>query len=176
MIKIRKKKPFFLQNKKYFSHNATCKASTICKISAFFEDLSFLNHIGSYLGFTLIRKRKKNRYHYFWNLSFWWQTKPKSASPLVAGEPVLTRIYLFKANNGNTRTMCEIRSKLKIKAQRLHWPRSGVFTVNFEHISHIVLVFRLLTLSRRMLAGNKHGLLKYQYEKLIFIEKNYMGH
>ena len=25
------------------------------------------------------------------------------------------------------------------------WCRSGVFTVNFEHISHIVLVFQLLT-------------------------------
>ena len=29
-----------------------------------------------------------------------------------------------------------------------NWRRSGVFTVNFEHISHLVLVFLLLTLSR----------------------------
>ena len=28
------------------------------------------------------------------------------------------------------------------------WGRSGVFIVNFEHISHLVLVFLLLTLSR----------------------------
>ena len=28
------------------------------------------------------------------------------------------------------------------------WRRSGVFIVNFEHISHFVLVFLLLTLSR----------------------------
>ena len=28
------------------------------------------------------------------------------------------------------------------------WRRSGVFIVNFEHISHLVLVFLLLTLSR----------------------------
>ena len=34
-----------------------------------------------------------------------------------------------------------------------HWRRSGVFTVNFEHISHIFLVFLLLTLNRQMLAG-----------------------
>ena len=27
-----------------------------------------------------------------------------------------------------------------------HWRRSGVFIVNFEHISHLVLVFLLLTL------------------------------
>ena len=28
------------------------------------------------------------------------------------------------------------------------WDRSGVFIVNFEHISHLVLLFLLLTLSR----------------------------
>ena len=37
-------------------------------------------------------------------------------------------IYLLKVNNRNTR-------------------RSGIFVVNFEHISHIVLVFQLLTLN-----------------------------
>ena len=30
----------------------------------------------------------------------------------------------------------------------VQWCRSGVFIVNFEHISHLVLVFLLLTLSR----------------------------
>ena len=44
--------------------------------------------------------------------------------------------YMFKVNNGNTRTL-----------QR-QWRRSGVFIVNFEHISHLVQVFLLLTLSR----------------------------
>ena len=29
-----------------------------------------------------------------------------------------------------------------------HWRRSDIFIVNFEHISHLVLVFVLLTLSR----------------------------
>ena len=58
-------------------------------------------------------------------------------------------IYLFKVNNRNTRTRCEICSKLTIKTpERRHWRRSGVFIVNFEHISHLVLVFLLLTLSR----------------------------
>ena len=28
-----------------------------------------------------------------------------------------------------------------------HWRRSGIFIVNFEHISHLALVFLLLTLS-----------------------------
>ena len=30
--------------------------------------------------------------------------------------------------------------------ERCHWCRSGVFIVNFEHISHLVLVLLLLTL------------------------------
>ena len=33
------------------------------------------------------------------------------------------------------------------------WRRSGVFIVNFEHISHLVLVSLLLILSRQMPAG-----------------------
>ena len=58
-------------------------------------------------------------------------------------------IYLFKVNNRNTRTRCEICSKLTINTPELRqWRRSGVFIVNFEHISHLVLVFLLLALSR----------------------------
>ena len=58
-------------------------------------------------------------------------------------------IYLFKVNNRNTRTRCEICSKLTINTpERRQWRRSGVFIVNFEHISHLVLVLLLLTLSR----------------------------
>ena len=52
--------------------------------------------------------------------------------------------YLFKVNHRNTRTRCEICSKLKIKTPE----RSGVFIFNFEHISHLVLVFLWLTLNR----------------------------
>ena len=57
-------------------------------------------------------------------------------------------IYLLKVNNRNTRTWCEICSKLTIKTpERRHWCRSGVFIVNFEHVSHLVLVLLLLTLN-----------------------------
>ena len=57
--------------------------------------------------------------------------------------------HMFKVNNRNSRTKCEICSKLTIKTPELrNWHRSGVFIVNFEHISHIVLVSLLLTLSR----------------------------
>ena len=59
--------------------------------------------------------------------------------------------YMFKVNNRNTRTKCEICSKLTIKTPerrqwRLYCP--GVFIVNFEHISHFVIVFLLLNLNR----------------------------
>ena len=47
-----------------------------------------------------------------------------------------------------------IRSKLTIKIpKRRQWCRSGIFIVNFEHISHLALVFLLLTLSRLMPSG-----------------------
>ena len=63
-------------------------------------------------------------------------------------------IYQLKFNNRNTRTMCEISLKLTKKTpERRHWRRSIVFIVNFEHISHIVLMFLLLVLSRWMPAG-----------------------
>ena len=53
--------------------------------------------------------------------------------------------YKFKVNNRNTRTRREICSKLTIKIPEQR--RSGIFIVNFEHISYLVLVFLLLTLS-----------------------------
>ena len=57
--------------------------------------------------------------------------------------------FMFKVNNRNTRTRCEIGSKLTIKTPKLrHWGRSGVFIVKFEHISQLALEFLLLTLSR----------------------------
>ena len=46
-------------------------------------------------------------------------------------------------------TNCEISLKLTIKTlKRRQWRRSGVFIANFEHISHLVLLFLLLTLNR----------------------------
>ena len=35
------------------------------------------------------------------------------------------------------------------------WSRSGVFIVNFEHISYLFLVFLLLPLNKKMLTGMK---------------------
>ena len=46
--------------------------------------------------------------------------------------------YLFQVNNRNTRTWCEICSMLTINIpEQRQWRRSGVFIVNFEHISNL---------------------------------------
>ena len=55
----------------------------------------------------------------------------------------------MQMKNENTRAMCEICSKLTIKTPKgRHCRRSGVFTVNSEQISYIVLVFPLLALNK----------------------------
>ena len=55
----------------------------------------------------------------------------------------------LKVNNRNTEKMCEICSELTIKTSEWrHWRRSGVFIVNFEHISHLFVLFVLITLDK----------------------------
>ena len=59
------------------------------------------------------------------------------------------KIYLLKVNSINTRKRYEICSKLTIKTPGWgQWRCSGVFFVNFELISHLFLVFLLLTLNK----------------------------
>ena len=61
----------------------------------------------------------------------------KRNMPNFALHPVSNCI--FKVNNRDTRTKCEICSKLTIKTpERRYWRRSGVFIVNCEHVSHLV--------------------------------------
>ena len=61
---------------------------------------------------------------------------------------------MFEVNNINSTAMCEICSKLTIKVpERRQWRRSGIFIVNFEHISNLVLVFLLLNLNMQLRAG-----------------------
>ena len=53
--------------------------------------------------------------------------------------------YLYK---GSTKTMCETGSKLTTKTpERRHCRHLGVFIVNVEQISHILLVILLMTLN-----------------------------
>ena len=57
--------------------------------------------------------------------------------------------YMFRVDNRNTRTTCELCSKLTINTPEGYQRRlSGVFIINFENISHLVSVFLLLNLSR----------------------------
>ena len=61
---------------------------------------------------------------------------------------------MFKVNIRNTRIRCEICSKLTIKTrEQRQLRRFAVFIVKFEHISHLVLVFLLLILIDKELAG-----------------------
>ena len=58
----------------------------------------------------------------------------------------------IKVNNRNTRARWEICLKLTIKTpERDQLHRSGVFIKNFEHISHLVLVFLSITLNMELL-------------------------
>ena len=92
------------------------------------------------------RKYKKQRMIVKYNLKY---------NPITALSNVLqikcipSGHLLAQSKNRSTRTRCELCSKITIKTpEQLHWRRSGVFIVNFEHISHLVLVFLLLTLTR----------------------------
>ena len=63
-------------------------------------------------------------------------------------------IYMFKANNRNHRKGCGICSKLTAKkAEQRQWTLSGFFIVNFEHISHLFIMFVLLTLTKYLFSG-----------------------
>ena len=61
-----------------------------------------------------------------------------------------------------TRTRCEICSKLAIKTQKLgYWCCSGVFIGTFEYIAQLVLMFILLTLI------GKYRLRLYKFKKFL---------
>ena len=76
------------------------------------------------------------------------RTEKVSINTMYGKKPAGT--YLFKVYNGNTRTICEIWSKLTIKIpKRRHWRRSGAFIVDFRHFAIYFLVFLLLTLNKK---------------------------
>ena len=76
-------------------------------------------------------------YSYIWSIQLLNQHRSRPAG-----------ICLLKVNYRNTRTRCEICLKVTIKIpERRHWRRSGIFIVNFEHISHLVLVYLSLPLN-----------------------------
>ena len=94
---------------------------------------------------------------------------------------------MFKVNNKDTRTTLQCShhietSQLICSANQLTGfymmgtleRRSGVFIVNFEHISHLVLVFLLLTLNMQLPAGWEHlYILLFTYSKVLYFKLNY---
>ena len=81
------------------------------------------------------KKGKKTTYLALWNFVSW-----------------VLAFTCWKSTIRNTRKPCRICSKLTIKTpERGHWRCSVVLIVNFEHDSHIFLVFLLLTLNKEML-------------------------
>ena len=90
----------------------------------------------------------------FWIICLWLfsgKTRFKNSSKCCNKTRIThypTNIYLLKVNNRNSRKRCEICSKLTIKTRERRRRRSGVFIVNFEHVSHLFLLFLLLTLNK----------------------------
>ena len=88
---------------------------------------------------------------------------PESASD----DWISASIYLLKGNNRNTRKRCQLCLKLTIKTPIWRCWRYmricqlwacftlfySVFIVNFEHVSHLFLLFLSLTLNQQMFAG-----------------------
>ena len=63
-------------------------------------------------------------------------------TPVIISISIPAGNCMFKVNDRNTRTRCEICPKLTINIpERRHWCCSGVFVVNFENISQLVLFF-----------------------------------
>ena len=83
-------------------------------------------------------------------MTFSWTPGAKGLIHLYYNRNNPAGIYLLKVSKRNTRARCEICSKLTIKIPER---RHCIIIVNFEHILHLVLVFILLTLSRKMPVG-----------------------
>ena len=75
-------------------------------------------------------------------------------------------VYLFKVNNENTKTICEINDEIKLteQHQRAH---SGILIVNFDHISHFFQFFYFLLWTNKMYFREKY-IPKYSQPKYVF--------
>ena len=63
-------------------------------------------------------------------------TQPAFTCAKIIIETLEQGVKYVQSNNKDTRT-----------TDRRYWRRSGVFIINFEHISYLVIVFLLLTLN-----------------------------
>ena len=101
-----------------------------------------------------------NKFHtllwcfYCWLWASKYQLDWANFGPMIIFKTYQVGIYLLKVNDRNTKTRYEICSIVRIKTpERCQWRRSGIFILNFEGISYLVLVFLLLTLNMLMSAG-----------------------
>ena len=86
---------------------------------------------------------------YRWKELFWTEFFRSLCITMPEKNTYQPAITCSKLTNRNTTTRCEICSKLTIKTPKQpQWRHSGVFIINFEHISRHVLVFLSLTLNR----------------------------
>ena len=104
--------------------------------------------------------------HYYTESSLWsylsinklvtWNCLERTKGPKseVTGTGMKPWTSQLKVNYMKTRKTCEMCSKLTIKTPERYWRRSGVFIINFEHISQLFLVFLSLTLNKQISAGN----------------------
>ena len=110
--------------------------------------------------FSRIRTRNQKKLR-IWTLFTQWSLSKISLSHFSGTIP--SGNYMFKVNNRNSRTRYELCSNLTIKTlERRHWRRSGVFILNFEHISHLVSI---VNFERQMLIKNFHDLANLQVPK-----------
>ena len=75
-----------------------------------------------------------------------WLLKPFRVNALIYFD------YLFKGNNGNTKTLRVQSYQQRHQKNVLDIVQVGLFVVNLEQISHIILVFPLSTLYKKMAA------------------------
>ena len=96
-----------------------------------------------------------------WLFCSLWMFFPKVAGGLSKNTKYITIYCLTNFNNNNNHDSKDTRalsepvftcSKSTIETEQLQWLLSGVFIANCEQISHIVLVFSLLTLGDEMAA------------------------
>ena len=87
---------------------------------------------------------------------------------LIRVNPIPANIYLFKVNSRHTRKRLKVCSKLTIQTpERRHRGRSGIFTANFEHISHPFLVFDFeqVNILSSILTFYRYSLSQYIYSE-----------
>ena len=64
--------------------------------------------------------------------------------------------------------VCSKKRFVMTRISDSHWHRSDVFTVSFEHISHLVLVFLLITFSRWVIPAGYSLLSTTHFAKTIY--------